>query len=578
MIKDAVIAGLLAAGALLSLPASALEPGARVENFQLLDHRGDSHELHYYSDASAVVLLVHGNGCPIVRHALPRLKEIRDAYADDGVKFLLINSNLQDDRAEIAAEAEKYDIDLPILLDEAQLIGESLGIVRTAEAFVIDPQERWRLVYRGPVNDRIHYETQRPEADNRYLVNALDAVLADKPIEKPHVDGPGCLINFPARQNRDEHEEISYSDEIAPLLIDNCAQCHRPDGIGPWAMSDYEQVRGFAPMIREVIRTGRMPPWHADPHYGEFSNDRSLSVEEKRTLIHWIETGAPRGEGSDPLPAAMKKDWPEWTLGEPDAVVELPRIEIPATGLLPYLHPVVANPLDHPVWLRAVDFLPEERSVLHHIIAAHIEPPREPGGRPGGGLMGGYIPGGGPVVYPEGVGLRLQPGARFWFQVHYTTVGRAATDATRLGLYFRDTPPEYEHQAVVLENRDIRIPPRVKAHADSARWTFDRDVVVYSLLPHAHYRGNTSEFRAIYPDGREEILLSVPDYDFNWQRIYELERPKRLPAGTTVVHTTTWDNSAQNRANPDPNKEVTWGLQSQDEMLFGVINYRYAEE
>jgi peroxiredoxin len=574
MIKDAVIAGLLAAGALLSLPASALEPGARVENFQLLDHRGDSHELHYYSDASAVVLLVHGNGCPIVRHVLPRLEEIRKQYADKNVEFLLINANLQDDRDEIAAEAEKYDIDFPILNDRAQLVGESMGFTRTAETFVIDPQERWKLKYRGPVNDRIHYETQRPEADKRYLINALDAVLAGEDVEESYVDGPGCLINFPERQNRDEHENISYSEEIAPLLIDRCVQCHRPDGIGPWAMSDYDQIRGFAPMIREVVRTGRMPPWHADPKYGEFANDRSLTVEEKKTLVYWIEAGAPRGDGPDPLPEAMQKDWPDWPRGEPDAIVALPNFEIPPTGLIPYLYPVVDNPLDEDVWLRAVDFLPGDRDVVHHIMALKLTPH---GRKDTADPFGGYTPGGGPVVYPPDVGMPLEPDARFLVEIHYTTVGRATADTTLMGLYFHDKPPRHQHRAVVLRNFDIRIPPHTKRHSEFARTTFERDILVYNLLAHAHYRGHSAEFKAIYPDGREEILLSVPHYDFNWQHFYELEKPKRLPAGTTVVYTSTWDNSAQNRANPDPSQEVTWGLQSTDEMLWGGISYRYAD-
>jgi mono/diheme cytochrome c family protein/peroxiredoxin len=579
MIVRAVIGVFAAVGLLFALPAKTLGPGDRVENFRLLDHRGESHELYYYSDASAVAIMVHGNGCPIVRNALPRLKEIRAAYAGKGVKFLLINSNLQDDRDEIAAEAEQFGIDFPILNDKSQLIGESLGFVRTAEMFVIDPQDRWKLKYRGPINDRIHYETQRPEADNRYLTSALNAVLAGEPVEKPRVDGPGCLINFPERQRQDEHEEISYSEEIAPLLVDHCAQCHRPDGIGPWAMSDYNQIRGFAPMIREVVRTGRMPPWQADPHYGEFSNDISLTIEEKRKLVHWIEAGSPRGEGPDPLPAAMDKDWPDWPLGEPDAIVQVPGFKVPPTGLIPYLHVVVENPLDKPVWVRAMSFLPESREVVHHIIAAYTdEPPSQVLARGSyGTVFGAYAPGIGPIVYPEGTGMPLKPDAKFILQLHYTTIGRTVRDATQMGLYFHGEPPRHEHRTVILENRDIRIPPRVKRHTDLGRKTFERDIVVYSLIPHAHYRGRSSGFKAIYPDGHEEILLSVPNYDFNWQHVYELVEPKHLPAGTTIVYTTTWDNSAQNRANPDPDKEVIWGFQSQDEMLFGVINYRYAD-
>ncbi len=568
-----VLHGALLLWALLLAPgATALEPGQPVGNFVLLDHRGAAHELRYHSDAKAIVIMVQGNGCPAVRQLLPRLAEVRKAYADRGVVFWLLNANPQDDRASVVAEAKEFGFALPVLMDDTQLVAEALGVERTAEVFVIDPADRWKLKYRGPVDDRVGYGQQRPEADHHYLSDALDAVLAGKPVARPRVEGVGCLVDLPKHERR-----ISYVKEIAPLLIEKCVECHRPGGIGPWAMKNHKTVAGFAPMIREVILTHRMPPWHADPHVGEFSNDRSLSVEQKQKLVHWIESDAPRDAGPDPLEAAMKRQWPEWPLGEPDVVIELPRVPIPATGLLPYLHPVVVNPLDKPVWLRAVDFLPEERGVLHHIIAAHIRPPSAPRGKPEGGLMGGYTPGGGPVIYPEGVGLHLKPGDRFGFQVHYTTMGRATADTTRLGLYFRDGPPQHEHQAVVLQNPGIRIPPHARAHTESARWTFDRDILVYSLLPHAHFRGKASEFRAIYPDGKEELLLAVPRYDFNWQHIYQLKMPKRLPAGTTVVHSTTWDNSILNRANPDPDKEVRWGLQSEDEMLFGVVNYRYAD-
>lgn len=557
----------------LFLPAAfALEPGQQVGNFVLLDHRGAAHELRDHSDAEAIVVMVQGNGCPVVRQVLPRFAEIRDRYEKAGVVFWLLNSFPQDDRASVVAEAKEYGIDLPVLMDEAQLVGEALGVERTAEVFVIDPADRWKLKYRGPVDDRVDYGRQLPEARNHHLTDALDAVVAGKPVARPRVEAVGCLVELPKPARR-----ISYVNEIAPLLIDNCVECHRPGGIGPWAMQNYQQVAGFAPMIREVLLTHRMPPWHADPHIGEFSNDRSLSVEQKQKLVHWIEAGTPRDAGPDPLEAAMKRQWPEWKLGKPDAIVELPRIPIPATGLIPYLHPVVKNPVGKTVWLRAVDFLPEQRGALHHIITAFAEPPRPPSRTPRGGLVGGYTPGGGATVYPPGVGLRVEPNAQFLFQVHYTTIGRAVSDATRMGLYFHDQPPQYEHQGVVLENRKIRIPPRVKAHTDSARWTFDRDVIVHSLLPHAHYRGRSTEFKAIYPDGRAEMLLSVPKYDFNWQHLYELKTPKRLPKGTTVIHSTTYDNSAQNRANPDPDREVPWGLQSQDEMLFGVVNYRYAE-
>src|SRR5262245_49675755 len=299
----------------LAAPALALAPGDVVDNFRLLDQNGKSHELYYSSDMKAVVIMVQGNGCPIVRQALPALKEIRDQYQVQGVEFLLLNSNLQDKRDAVAAEAKEFSIDFPILLDESQLIGESLGDVRTSEVFVINPKG-WKLAYRGPMDDRLSYEKQRPAAGKHYLTDALDDMLAGQPVKVAKADGVGCLVNFPDRGKKAEaaHAKISYSDQIGPMLQDKCTACHQVGGVGPWAMTNYDMVKGFAPMIREVVRTMRMPPWHADPHYGTFAGARALSDDQRKLLVHWIEAGAPRGTGPDPL-LSVKPDTSEWKHG-----------------------------------------------------------------------------------------------------------------------------------------------------------------------------------------------------------------------------------------------------------------------
>lgn len=203
--KNSAQRALAALGVTLGLAtnASAIEPGQAVDNFRLLDQQGKSHELYYLSDMKAVVVMVQGNGCPIVRQALPALAEVRAKYRAQGVEFLLLNSNLQDTRDLVAKEASEFKIDFPILLDESQLIGEALGVVRTSEVFVIDPKG-WKLAYRGPMDDRLSYERQRP-ANNHYLTDALDAVLAGKPVKMPHADGVGCLVNFPERDRKISH-------------------------------------------------------------------------------------------------------------------------------------------------------------------------------------------------------------------------------------------------------------------------------------------------------------------------------------------------------------------------------------
>ena len=558
--------------------AQALEPGARVDNFRLLDQNGASHELYYLSDAKAVVIMVHGNGCPIVRNTLPGLKEIRDRYRDQGVEFLLINPNLQDGRNDVASEAAEFGIDFPILIDETQLIGESLGVIRTADVFVIDPKS-WNLVYRGPVDDRLAYGAQRPAAGKPYLTDALDAILAGKPVALAQAEALGCIVNLPERDRRDAHAKISYSGRIAPLLADRCAACHREGGVAPWAMSGYDKVRGFAPMIREVIRTKRMPPWHADPHYGSFVSDRSISNEDAKTLVHWIEAGAPRGKGPDPL-AALDTRWSEWTLGKPDLIVEVPAYEVPATGVVSYQYPVARNPLGRDVWIRAIEILPGNRSVVHHVLAGIDDPNNGERRAIRGqiGELGGYAPGKNAALYPPDTGIFLRKEANFRFQMHYTPNGRAITDVTRVGYYFYDKPPKHTLEMAMILDASLEIPAHAKAHSQSLEQVFDRDVMLYSLLPHAHLRGRAARFTAHYPDGSQEILLSVPKYDFNWQPLYVLNPSKLIPANTRVVLDMTWDNSAQNPANPDPTQVVRWGDQTWEEMNVGWFRFREADD
>jgi peroxiredoxin len=184
----------------LASAAFAIEPGQKVDNFRLVDQRGEPHALYDLASKKAVVIMVQGNGCPIVRQALPALAEIRARYGEQGVEFLLLNSNLQDKRELVAKEAAEFKIDFPILVDETQRVGEALGVVRTSEVFVIEPKN-WQLAYRGPMDDRLSYERQRP-AKNHYLTDALDALVAGQPVKTPKADGVGCLVNFPERQRK----------------------------------------------------------------------------------------------------------------------------------------------------------------------------------------------------------------------------------------------------------------------------------------------------------------------------------------------------------------------------------------
>lgn len=560
----------------LAGPAAALAPGEVIDNFRLLDQDGKSHELYYLSDMKAVVLMVQGNGCPIVRHAVPALKELREKHAANGVEFLLINSNLQDNRESVAREAKEFGYDFAVLLDDAQLIGESLGVVRTAEVFVIDPKG-WKLVYRGPIDDRLSYEKQRP-ASKHYVSDALDSMLAGQPVQVAQADGVGCLVNFPERARKPTHARISYADQIAPMLKDKCIACHQEGGVGPWAMTSYEMVKGFAPMIREVVRTQRMPPWHADPHYGTFEGVRALSNDQRKMLVHWIEAGAPRGAGADPL-LAVKPEKQEWKLGRPDLVVEVPAYDVPATGVIDYQYPRVKNPLGRDVWITALEIHPGARQAVHHIIAQDPVVIGQTGERSGGNL-GGFAPGMSPIVYPKDTGVLFPKDADFVFQMHYTPNGKAVTDHSRVAFYFRevDDPPRYPLRLTALTDFRFEIPPGAKEHSTTVTRPITRDMLVYNIMPHSHLRGKAGRMTAVYPDGTEEILLNVPRYDFSWQTVYSFVEPKKIPAGSKLIWTFAWDNSPQNPANPDPTRAVRWGDQTFEEMGIGFVRFRYLDE
>jgi hypothetical protein len=570
MIKfsERVIGLCIAFGALV-LPASS----NAVEDFLLLDQNGNAQELFYDQQAKAIVVMIHGNGCQVVRSILPDYKALRDEYEAKGVRFLMLNANLQDTRATIASEAAEWGIDMPILIDSAQIIAPSLGVTRTAEVLVINTASR-QISYRGALNDRVHYERQKKEASEHYVKNALDAVLAGKSVVLSEVKSVGCIVSLPKSE-----QVITYSETIAPMLLDKCVACHQEGGIAPWAMSEYRMIQGFAPMIREVVRTKRMPPWHADPEIGQWQHDAGLNVEETKTLISWIEAGAKRGAGEDPL-KAVKPNETQWPLGEPDLIVEVPAFEVPASGIVDYQFPVVQNTLDKDAWVVAATVLPGDTQAVHHVLLGSADQP------PGAddlenvfqNYIMGYAPGNESAHMPKGTGVFVPKGGVYLLQVHYTPYGKKSTDVTKVGLYFADKPPQNFLRNHVIANSRLSIPPYAARHEEKAYFEFWNDAVIYGLVPHAHYRGRSSSFDLVYPDGRSEVILSVPNYDFNWQRTYAFTEPRSVPAGTKIIHRTIYDNSANNPGNPDPSRQVPWGLQSEDEMLYGSVSYSWVDE
>jgi peroxiredoxin len=550
-------------------PTSRAPAPQAVPNFLLLDYHGKAFELQR-AGGRAVVLFFTGNGCPIARQSIPKIRELRKKLSDQGVTFWMVNSYSQDDRESIRKEAEQFKVgSLPVLLDQSQSLALALGVQRTCEAIAINTKGG-SIFYRGGIDDQLAEGAQKPGPTERYLETALTEFLAGKQISQAKAPVHGCLIAF-EKVSEQSDAGVSYAKDVAPVLHAKCVTCHSEGNIGPFAMSSYAKVKNKSRMIEEVVAAKRMPPWHADPHYGKFENDRSLTTVETQTLLRWIQQGAPRGEGADPLEKAMVEAV-EWPLGKPDYIIRLPQPEeVPATGVLDYRHILVKSPVPQDTWLAAVDVRPGNRKVVHHVIARMKFKGAHDDGSGRGSPLVGWAPGATVARFPAGTGKFIAKDAVLDLELHYTTMGSPQTDQTEIALYALPSKP-----GVALEDRaaldtDFSIPPGETDARTFGVFGFKRDSLIYTFSPHMHLRGSWMKYEALYPDGNREILLSVPRYDFNWQTTYRLATPKRVPKGTWILCTGGFDNSPQNPSNPDAHKRVKWGDQSWDEMFIGFL-------
>jgi hypothetical protein len=368
-------------------------------------------------------------------------------------------------------------------------------------------------------------------------------------------------------------EGVTYSKHIARIIQDNCVKCHRPGEIGPFALTSYDEVVGWAEMIREVVDQQRMPPWHANPKYGHFINDARLSESDKQLIARWVEAGAPEGNKADLPPP--KQFTTGWQIGQPDQVIYMTDkpFNVPATGEVRYQYFVVDPGFTEDKWVKAAECRPGNRAVVHHIIVGIVPPGATLGGGDfAGGWLAATAPGARPMLLREGLAKKVPAGSRLVFQMHYTPNGTAQQDRSSIGIVFAD--PATVQKTVATDkagNRGFRIPPGDANYKVEATQTLTRDTLVISLMPHMHVRGKAFRYTALYPSGEKEILLDVPHYDFNWQNSYEFVEPKLMPKGTKMFCEAWYDNSDENLANPDPAKEVRWGDQTWEEMMIGYF-------
>jgi hypothetical protein len=376
----------------------------------------------------------------------------------------------------------------------------------------------------------------------------------------------------------------TFTRDVAPVFYKHCVECHRATGMAPMPLMTYEDARPWARAVKQKVVAREMPPWGADPTIGTFANDSSLKQSDIDTIAAWVDGGAPQGNPADLPPAPKFADG--WTIGQPDYVFTMQRpFNVPADGTVPYMYVTIPTNLKEDVWIRGVELKPTDRRVVHHIITTLVEgdgkPPdpnprltREPNRKEIGGGLGGLVPGRLYSLYEDGVARKIPAGADIVLQMHYTTIGQPVTDQTQIGIVVSKEPPtkRREEGGGAIPNMGFVIPPGDPNYEVGGKITFDRDVYLSSLYPHMHVRGKDASYSIIYPDGKEEVVLRVPKYDFNWQLSYKLAEPKFMPKGSTLKVTMHYDNSRANRYNPDPTAEVRWGEQTWEEMMLGYYS------
>ena len=393
----------------------------------------------------------------------------------------------------------------------------------------------------------------------------------------------------------------TFTKDVAPILNKNCVSCHREGDIAPMSLLTYEQARPWAKSIRERVARGQMPPWHAEAPKGTFSNDRRLSEAEKATLIAWADAGAPQGNPKD-LPQAPKFT-EGWEIGKPDVVLTMAKpYAVPANGTIAYQYFTIPTNFTEDKWVQAIEVKPGVRSVVHHILVFSKPPQNSPDAkssdsfmqvvpkmaafkRPDGteatsafaGAPGTLIattaPGTNAMIYSPGDAMKVPAGSTLILQVHYTANGKGETDQSSVGMIFAKQPPQREIHNSAIMNPMMKIGAGVSDQAIDTAVEFAQDSHITALFPHTHLRGKSWEYRLIYPDGRSQVILSVPKYDFNWQTYYIYSQPLAVPKGSRLEATAHYDNSVNNPSNPDPKIDVRWGEQTWQEMQYTGITY-----
>ena len=535
--------------------------------FELKDLRGQPILLDGEAKRLTVVCFL-GTECPLAKLYAVRLQSLYETFADQDVRFIGINSNRQDSPDELAQFAKTQGITFPLGKDFDNVVADQFDVVRTPEVIVVDGDLKVR--YRGRVDDQYLPGVSRSRPQRADLKIAIEELLAGKAVSIERTEPEGCLLGRVTQPAAEA--TVTFCGDVLSVLQQNCIECHRSGDIGPFSLTDYDEVVGWGDMMVEVIDNRRMPPWHADPEVGHFTNARIMPESDKQIIRDWVDQGMPYGK-SEQRPDALQFS-SQWQLPhEPDLVISMRErpFAIPADGTVEYQYFVVDPKFEKDVWVSAAEVVPGNRSVVHHSIV-FIRPP-DGTEFTGIGWLGAYVPGQRlPRVRPN-LARRIPAGSRLVFQQHYTPNGRTQSDITRVGLVFADEKDiTQERLTLTAMNQGFEIKPETAGQEVKASiGRIPQSAKLLAIAPHMHFRGN--QFTAtMVKDSGAENLLHVPEYDFNWQHNYELAEPIDLSTIDKIEAEFVFDNSKSNPSNPDPSRYVTWGDQTWEEMAIAFFD------
>jgi len=543
--------------------------GRLVPDVRFTDLAGDGHRVSERAAAgSFTVFAATSTSCPASRRSLPTLASLV-AAADARVGFVLVDSIATDAAAEMREAAGRLAGRGLYVHDPAGMLARGVGLTTTTDVVVIDAART--IVYHGAVDDQYGPGYALDAPAHRFLADALTALLAGAEPAVAATEAPGCDLDTAGGDMATA--AVTWHGRISRIVQRACLECHHAGGTGPFTLESLDDVVAHAGMIRSVVADGTMPPWFAAPTDGAspWANDRRLAADEKRDLLDWLAGGRPAGDPADaPLPRRFQSGW---AIGAPDAIYQFSEpVAVKAEGTMPYQHVTVETGLTEDKWVTAMEVRPGNPAVVHHVLV-QVESGDGPRQGERDGFWAEYVPGQSTLEFPEGFAKRLPKAARLVFQMHYTPVGTATTDRTRIGVRFATTPPRHEVRVAAVSRRDIAIPPHAADHREEASLVLPFDATILGLLPHMHLRGKACRYELTRRDGTGTTLLDIPRYDFNWQLLYRYREPLPLRAGDTLRFTAWYDNSAANPANPDPSRLVRWGPQTFDEMHLGYVEY-----